>query len=75
MEERMTVNPQADEIAYGMRVTMGAVASSLEALSAASTGQLLRKIAATSACLTAMIAQPEKASSYEEAPAAIRRLT
>jgi hypothetical protein len=67
----------ADEIAYGMRVTMGAVASSLEALSAASTGQLIRilQIAATSACLTAMIAQPEKASGYEEVLAAIRSLS
>lgn len=66
----------ADEVAYGMRVTMSAVASSLAALGAASANHLLQvlQIAATSACLTAMIAQPEKAGDYEELLAAIRRL-
>ena len=32
------------------------------------------QIAATSACLTAMVAQPEKGASYEEVLAAIKRM-
>jgi len=75
---RLADNPAgvADDVAYAMRATMNAVAASIDALGAAAENNMLRilQIAATSACLTAMIAQPEKASSYEEVLAAIKRI-
>lgn len=66
----------ADDVAYAMRVTMNAVAASMDAVGAATANTLMHvlQIAATSACLTAMIAHPEKASDYEEVLAAIKRI-
>lgn len=66
----------AAEVAYGMHATMDAFSASLESIGAAVTSELLRvlQIAATSACLTAMIAEPEKASNYEEVLAAIKKI-
>jgi Killing trait len=65
-----------DDVAYGVRAMTDAFAASLEALSEATCHSLLRilQIAATSACMTAMIAQPDKAASYEEVLAAIKKI-
>jgi hypothetical protein len=66
----------AGEIAYGMRAAMDAFASALQSLSQSEYHNLLHvlRIAATTACLAAMIAQPDKAAGYEEVLAAIRRM-
>jgi Killing trait len=66
----------ANDVAYGARAMADAFAASLHAISEATCHNLLRilQIAATSACVTAMIAQPDKAASYEEVLAAIRKI-
>jgi hypothetical protein len=64
------------DIAYGMRAVMDAFAASLEALGEPIYHGMLHvlQLAATASCLAAMIAQPDKASSFEEVLAAIRRM-
>jgi hypothetical protein len=67
---------QPDDVAYGTRALADAFAASLHAIGEATTHNLLRilQIAATSACITAMIAQPEKTASYEDVLAAIKKI-
>lgn len=67
---------QADDVAYGARAVADAFAASLIAIGDATTHELLRvlQIAATAACVAAMIAQPEKAASYEDVLAAIKKI-
>ncbi|MGZ5444891.1 MAG: RebB family R body protein [Thermoanaerobaculia bacterium] len=64
------------DVAYGMRAAADAFAASIHAIGDATCRSLLHvlQIAATSACVTAMIAQPDKAASYEDVLAAIRKI-
>lgn len=64
------------DVAYGVRAAGDALAAVLERTNRASQENLLQmvKTAATTACLTAMIAMPDKAAAYEEVLDAIRKL-
>lgn len=72
----LSTHGQPDDVAYGTRAIADAFAASLHATGEATTHNLLRilQIAATSACVTAMIAQPEKAASFEEVLASIKKI-
>ena len=72
----LPAHAQADDMAYGTRAMADAFAASLQAIGEATTHNLVRilQIAATSACVTAMIANPDKAASYDEVLAAIRKI-
>jgi hypothetical protein len=63
-----------DDFAYGVRAVSDAVAASLDSMGKTTCDNLLRvlQLAATTACLTAMIANPDKASSYEDVLDAIK---
>lgn len=64
------------DVAYGVRAAAGALAAALESTNRASQQNLLEMIknAATTACLTAMIALPDKAAAYEDILDTIRKL-
>ena len=64
------------DVAYGVRAAGDALAAVLERINRANQQNLLEtsKLAATTACLTAMIALPDKAGAYEEILDAIRTL-
>ena len=73
---RMLAEAEADDVAYRLRTAIDATSASFESLGTAVTNELLRavQVAATAACVKAMLAQPEKAASYEDVLAAIKRI-
>lgn len=68
--------PYSGDVAYGVRAAADALAAALERTNRASQQNLLEMVknAATTACLTAMIALPDKAAAYEGILDTIRKL-